>query len=60
MWEDSHQETFEILQQALVCAPVLAYPDSRDMFTPDTHASDTVIRAVLIQIQEGGEAESTW
>ena len=31
-WTERHQHAFETLQNCLVCAPVLAYPNSRDPF----------------------------
>ena len=54
-WEDKHQQAFDALVEALVYAPVLAYPNSQDTFILDTDASDTAIRAELIQLQEGEE-----
>ena len=54
-WEDKHQQAFDALVEALVCAPVLAYPNSQDTFILDTDASDTAIRAELLQLQEGEE-----
>ena len=52
-WDVSQQEAFEALKNALVSAPVLAYPNSTDMFILDTDASDTAIGAELLQLQEG-------
>ena len=46
---------FEVLKSALVSAPVLAYPNSNDMFILDMDASDTAIGAELLQLQEGEE-----
>ncbi len=54
-WTDTHQEAFEALQQALVCAPVLAYPTPHDMFILDIDASNSAIGAELLQIQDGEE-----
>ena len=54
-WDDIHQEAFDALKEALTCAPVLAYPNSRDIFILDTDASDTAIGAELLQFQEGEE-----
>ena len=54
-WEDKHQQAFDALVEALVCAPVLAYPNSQDTFILDTDASDTAIGAELLQLQEGEE-----
>ena len=52
-WDVPQQEAFEALKSALVSAPVLAYPNSTDMFILDTDASDTAIEAELLQLQEG-------
>ena len=54
-WDAPHQEAFEALKNALVSAPVLAYPNGNDMFILDTDASDTAIGAELLQLQEGEE-----
>ena len=54
-WEDKHQQAFDAFIEALVCVPVLAYPNSQDTFILDTNASDTAIRAELLQLQEGEE-----
>ncbi len=54
-WQDKHQEAFESLQQALVCAPVLAYPTLQDTFILDTDTSNTTIGAELLQVQDGEE-----
>ena len=55
VWEEKHQQAFDALVEALVCAPVLAYPNSKDTFILDTDASDTAIGAQLLQLQEGEE-----
>ena len=52
-WDVPQQEAFEVLKSALVSAPVLAYPNSTDMFILDTDASDTAIGVQLLQLQEG-------
>ena len=54
-WDVPQQEAFEALKNALVSAPVLAYPNSTDMFILDMDASDTAIGAELLQLQEGKE-----
>ena len=54
-WTSAHQEAFEKLQDWLVCAPVLAYPNTKDQFILDTDASDKAIGAELIQVQNGQE-----
>ena len=54
-WTPAHQEAFEKLQNWLVCAPVLAYPNTKNQFILDTDASDKAIKAALIQVQNGEE-----
>ena len=54
-WQGKHQEAFEDLIGKLTTAPVLAYPNSDDMFILDTDASDHSIGAVLSQVQDGTE-----
>ena len=54
-WGESQQRSFEALREALVCAPVLAYPNTDDPFILDTDASGTTIGAELIEVQNGEE-----
>ena len=54
-WGESQQAAFETLREALVCAPILAYPNATDDFILDTDASGTAIGAELIQVQGGEE-----
>ena len=54
-WDEPQQAAFEALKEALVCAPVLAYPNAEDQFILDTDASGTAIGAELIQVQDGEE-----
>ena len=54
-WDEPQQQSFYALQEALVCAPVLAYPNADDPFILDTDASGTAIGAELIQVQNGEE-----
>ena len=54
-WDEPQQAAFEALKEALVCAPVLAYPNAEDQFILDTDASRTAIGAELIQVQDGEE-----
>ena len=54
-WDEPQKQSFNSLQEALVCAPVLAYPNAEDPFILDTDASGTAIGAELIQVQEGEE-----
>ena len=50
-WDQAQQMAFEALHEALVCAPVLAYPNAVDPFILDTDASGTAIGAELIQVR---------
>ena len=54
-WTQEHQTSFEKLRECLVCAPILAYPNSTDKFIIDTDALDKAIGAELIQVQDGEE-----
>ena len=54
-WTEQHQHAFETLRNCLVCAPVLAYPNSQDTFILDMDASDKAIGAELLQVQDGVE-----
>ena len=54
-WQEKHQEAIENLIKKLTTAPVLAFPNSEDMFILDTDASDHSIGAVLFQAQDGIE-----
>ena len=55
VWTEKCQHAFERLKEALVTAPVLAYPTREGKFVLDTDASATAIGAVLSQIQDGEE-----
>jgi hypothetical protein len=52
-WLPSHTDIFKQLKDALVTAPVLAYPRIEGRFVLDTDASDVAIGAVLSQEQDG-------
>ena len=54
-WQSTHEEVFQQSKVALISAPCLTYPNSKDTFVLDTDASDTSIGAVLSQIQDGKE-----
>jgi hypothetical protein len=56
-WSESCEQSFSNLKEALVNAPVLAYPDFSEeagMFILDTDASDYAVGAVLSQRQNDG------
>lgn len=55
MWGQEQQDAFSNLKLALTTTPVLALPNSKDLFILDTDASDFAICAELIQVQEGEE-----
>ena len=55
MWTLECQESFEKLKEALINAPVLAYPDREGQFILDTDASHDCMGSVLSQIQNGEE-----
>ena len=55
VWCKTHQTAFDHLVKCLTTAPVLAYPNPRDLFILDTDASDECIGAELVQIQDGIE-----
>ena len=48
-------KAFGELRQKLMGAPVLAYPNSKDLFIFDTDASNHAISAELLQVQNGVE-----
>lgn len=55
MWGQEQQDAFSNLKLALTTTPVLALPNSKDLFILDTDASDFAIGVELIQLQEGEE-----
>lgn len=55
VWGQEQQDAFDSLKLALITTPVLALPNSKDLFILDTDASDFAIGAGLIQVQEGKE-----
>ena len=54
-WGTEQAKAFYALQQKLMEAPVLAYPNSEDLFILDTDASNHAIGAELLQVQNGVE-----
>lgn len=48
-WNDSAQQAFDKLKQALVAAPVLALPNFEKTFEIETNASKEGIGAMLVQ-----------
>lgn len=55
VWDESCMNAFEQLKEALVSAPILAYPLAEGKFILDTDASNFGIGGVLSQIQQGQE-----
>ena len=54
-WTTECQQAFEKLKEWLLCAPLLRFPNERDIFTLCTDASLTGIGAVLSQNQDNAE-----
>jgi hypothetical protein len=54
-WSEKCEDGFRQLKEALLSAPVLAYPDMKETFILDTDASDYGIGGVLSQLQDGEE-----
>ena len=54
-WGTEQEKEFDELRQNLMEAPVLAYPNSEDLFMLDTNASNHAIGAELLQVQNGVE-----
>ncbi len=54
-WTDECEQAFRALKDAVVSAPVLAFPNAQDPFVLDTNASDLCLGAELSQIQDGVE-----
>lgn len=52
-WGESEEEAFRVLQQRLVNAPVLAYPDRQQIQILTTDASNNGISAILSQSPDG-------
>ena len=54
-WGAEQEKAYDALRQKLMEAPVLAYPNSEDLFILDTDASNHAIGAELLQAQNGVE-----
>ena len=54
-WTVECQRAFDVLQDSLTKAPILALPRDEGAYILDTDASDHGIGAVLSQIQDGKE-----
>ena len=54
-WDDTAQQVFERLKEALTLTPILAMPTDSGEHILDTDASDTAIGAVLSVRQDGNE-----
>ena len=52
-WGTEQDKAHDELRQILMEAPVLAYPNSEDLFILDTNASNHAIGAELLQAQNG-------
>ncbi|KAJ8386845.1 hypothetical protein AAFF_G00166400 [Aldrovandia affinis] len=55
VWDDPCAQAFNVLQTALITAPVLACPDTNRPFILDTDASNVGVGAVLSQPIDSGE-----
>ena len=54
-WTKACEDSFQQLKDALVSAPVLAYPRTKEPFVLDTDASNVGVGAVLSQVHDGEE-----
>lgn len=55
LWTDENYIAFNIINQCIIDALALAYPNSKETFFLDTDASKNSVVAVLSQIQNGKE-----
>lgn len=55
IWTSDCMDSFNSLRQALICAPVLAFPTEAGEYILDTDASNYGIGGVLSQLQNGEE-----
>jgi hypothetical protein len=54
-WTAETEAAFQTLNEGLCTAPILAYPQPRDIFVVDTDESNVGIRGSLSQLQDGKE-----
>ena len=54
-WGVEQEESFNLLKQSLITAPVLAYPQNTGMYICDTDASAYAISGILSQMQQDDE-----
>ena len=54
-WKEIHQNAFMKLEEAIIQAPILRYPDTTKPYIVYTDASDDACRAQLSQIHDGTE-----
>jgi len=54
-WTEDCDKAFDTLRQALISAPILAYPRAEGQYVLDTDASNFAIGCVLSQVQDGEE-----
>ena len=47
IWNEEHEETFQLLKMRLLQAPILSFPNFSYPFVIDTYASETALGAVL-------------
>ena len=52
-WGTEQEKAFDELRQKLIEAPVLAYPNSEDLFILHSDVSNHAIGAELLQVQNG-------
>lgn len=54
-WNENAQQSFAVLKNKLISAPILSFPNDTDPFVLDTDASNCGVGAVLSQVQDGQE-----
>ncbi|CAC5387130.1 unnamed protein product [Mytilus coruscus] len=58
IWDDSCDEGFKSLKEALIFSPILSYPMPNKPFILDTDASNKALGGVLSQEQDGAKKEA--